>query len=62
ADADVVLFLYREEYYNKDTTERGIAEVIVGKHRNGPVGVVKLGFFPEYTQFVNLARDYDAQQ
>jgi replicative DNA helicase len=60
ADADVVLFLYREEYYNKDTTERGIAEVIVGKHRNGPVGVVKLGFFPEYTQFVNLARDYDA--
>ena len=61
ADADVVLFLYREEYYNKDTTE-GHCRSYSGKHRNGPVGVVKLGFFPEYTQFVNLARDYDAQQ
>lgn len=61
ADADVVLFLYRDEYYNKDTADKGIAEVIVGKHRNGPVGVVKLAFFPEHTQFVSLAPGYDAQ-
>jgi len=60
ADADVVLFLYRDEYYNKDTSDKGIAEVIVGKHRNGPVGVVKLAFFPEHTQFVNLAPNYDS--
>ena len=57
ADADVVLFLYRDEYYNKNTTSRGIAEVIVGKHRNGPVGVVELAFLPEFTKFVNLARE-----
>lgn len=61
ADADVVLFLYRDEYYNKETSDKGIAEVIVGKHRNGPVGVIKLAFFPEYTQFVNLAPNYDSQ-
>lgn len=60
ADADVVLFLYRDEYYNKETSDKGIAEVIVGKHRNGPVGVIKLAFFPEYTQFVNLAPNYDS--
>jgi replicative DNA helicase len=60
ADADVVLFLYRDEYYNKDSSEKGIAEVIVGKHRNGPVGTVKLAFFPQHTQFVNLAKDYEA--
>jgi replicative DNA helicase len=55
ADADVIIFLYRDEYYNKETSDKGIAEVIVGKHRNGPVGMVKLAFFPEHTQFVNLA-------
>ncbi|HBT19858.1 MAG TPA: replicative DNA helicase [Peptococcaceae bacterium] len=57
ADADVVLFLYRDEYYNKNTDKKGIAEVIVGKHRNGPVGVVELAFLPQYTKFVNLAKD-----
>lgn len=57
ADADVVLFLYRDDYYNKDSTSRGIAEVIVGKHRNGPVGTVELGFFPEYTKFYDISRD-----
>ncbi|NLK01273.1 MAG: replicative DNA helicase, partial [Clostridia bacterium] len=57
ADADVVLFLYRDEYYNKNTEDKGIAEVIVGKHRNGPVGVVELAFLPEFTKFVGLARD-----
>lgn len=57
ADADVVLFLYRDEYYNKDTSSRGIAEVIVGKHRNGPVGTVQLGFFPEFTKFYDVSRE-----
>lgn len=55
ADADVVLFLYRPEYYDRETDKKGIAEVIIGKHRNGPVGMVELGFFAEYTRFVDLA-------
>jgi len=57
ADADVVLFLYRDEYYNKNTENKGIAEVIVGKHRNGPVGVIELAFLPEFTKFVSLAKE-----
>ncbi len=60
ADADVVIFLYRDEYYNKDTSDKGIAEVIVGKHRNGPVGTIRLAFFPQHTQFVSLAKDFEA--
>jgi replicative DNA helicase len=59
ADADVVLFLYRPEYYDPHTDRRGIAEVIVAKHRNGPVGTVELAFLPEYTKFVDLAREED---
>lgn len=57
ADADVILFLYRADYYDPETERRGIAEVIVAKHRNGPVGTVELGFIPEYTSFVDLAKD-----
>ena len=57
-DADVVLFLYREEVYDRDCPEdvKGVAEVIIGKQRNGPIGDVKLKFFAEYTRFENLAR------
>lgn len=55
-DADLVMMLYREEYYEPDTPDRGIAELIVAKHRSGPVGTVKLLFEPQYTQFKNLAR------
>lgn len=55
-DADVVIMLYRDEYYNPDTTDRPIAEIIITKHRNGPTGVVKLLFDPEFTLFRNLAR------
>ena len=57
-DADVVLFLYREEVYDRECPEdlKGIAEVIIGKHRNGPIGEVKLKFFAEYTRFENLLR------
>jgi replicative DNA helicase len=47
--------LYREEYYNPDTPDRGIAEIIITKHRNGPTGVVKLIFDPQFTRFRNLA-------
>jgi len=54
-DADLVLMIYRDEYYNPETTDRGITEVIVTKHRNGPVGTVKLLFEPQFTRFRNLA-------
>ncbi len=54
-DADLVINLYRDEYYNPDTPDRGVAEVIVAKHRNGPVGTVKLLFEPRLTKFENMA-------
>ncbi len=53
-DADVVMFLYRDDYYNHDSPEKGISEVIVAKQRNGPIGTVKLAWLPEYTKFANL--------
>ena len=56
-DADVVMFLHREEYYNKDTEDKNIGEVIVSKQRSGPLGTVKLAWLSEYTTFANLARD-----
>jgi len=55
-DADVVMLLLREEYYNPTEENRGVAEVIIAKQRHGPVGVVKLAFLPEYTKFSNLSR------
>ncbi|WP_026734394.1 replicative DNA helicase [Fischerella sp. PCC 9605] len=55
-DADLVIMLYRDEYYNHDTPDRGIAEVNIAKHRNGPTGTVKLLFDPQFTKFKNLAR------
>ncbi len=55
-DADVVMFLYRDEYYNKETEKRNIGEVIIAKHRNGPIGVVELTYLPQYTKFVNKGR------
>ncbi|MGB3572454.1 MAG: DnaB-like helicase C-terminal domain-containing protein [Phormidesmis sp.] len=56
-DADLIMMLYREEYYDPDTPDRGIAEIILTKHRNGPTGTVKLLFQPEFTQFLNRASD-----
>lgn len=53
-DADLVIMLYRDEYYHPDTVDRGIAEVIIAKHRNGPTGTIKLLFKPEFTKFFNL--------
>ena len=52
-DADMVVFLYRDDYYNEESDERGITEVIIGKQRNGPVGTVKLRFFHEITKFAD---------
>jgi replicative DNA helicase len=54
-DADLIIMLYRDEYYNPDTPDRGIAEIIITKHRNGPTGTVKLLFEPQFTRFRNLA-------
>ena len=54
-DADLVLMVYRDEYYNPESPDRGVTELIVTKHRNGPTGVVKLLFDPQYTRFRNLA-------
>ena len=56
-DADVILMMYREDYYKPDTPDKGMAEVIIGKQRNGPTGTVSLAFLGEYTRFENLARN-----
>ena len=56
-DADVVMFLYRDDYYNKDTEQKGIAEIIIAKQRNGPIGTVKMAWLPEQTRFADLSRD-----
>jgi len=56
-DADVVMFIYRDEYYNKDTETPGVTEIIIGKQRNGPIGTVKLGWKSELTKFVNIERE-----
>ena len=55
-DADVVMFIYRDDYYNKDTEDKGIAEIIIAKQRNGPIGTVNLVWLPEYPKFANMER------
>jgi replicative DNA helicase len=55
-DADLVMFLYRDEVYNRDSEARGEAELIVAKHRNGPTDTVKLAFMNQYTKFASLAK------
>ena len=61
-DADVVMFIYRDDYYNKDSKERGIAEINIAKQRSGPTGVVKLAWLPDYTKFANLEKKYYSQE
>ncbi len=55
-DADVVMFIYRDDYYNHDTDDKGVSEIIIAKQRNGPIGTVKLAWLAEYTKFANLER------
>ncbi len=56
-DADLIMFIYRDEVYDEDSADKGIAEIIIGKQRNGPIGIRKLRFFGQYTSFENLAHD-----
>ena len=58
-DADIVLFIYREEEYNQTPDNRGVAEIIIGKQRNGPTGMMKMAFIKEYTRFENLEWRHD---
>lgn len=55
-DADVVMFIYRDDYYNKDTEKKNIAEIIIAKQRNGPIGTVELVWLPNYTKFANMQK------
>ena len=55
-DADVVMFIYRDDYYNKDSEKKGIAEIIIAKQRNGPIGTVELVWLPEFTKFANMQK------
>ncbi|MDA9004060.1 replicative DNA helicase [bacterium] len=57
-DADIILFIYRDEYYNEDSPEKGVAELIIGKQRNGEIGTCRAAFVGKYTRFENLAPDY----
>ena len=56
-DADVVMFLYRDDYYNKETEKKNVAEVIIAKQRNGPIGTIELAWLPKYTKFANLEKN-----
>jgi replicative DNA helicase len=59
-DADVIMFIYRDEVYNEESPDKGVAEIIIGKQRNGPIGICRLAFMGHYTRFDNLARgSYD---
>jgi replicative DNA helicase len=60
-DADLVMFLYRDEYYNDESDDKGLAEVILAKHRNGPVGMQKLAFFNRFAKFADLAQQHDTR-
>jgi replicative DNA helicase len=65
-DADVIMFIYRDEVYNPESPDKGTAEIIIGKQRNGPIGMLRLAFLGKYTRFEDLApefyRDRDQEQ
>ncbi|MBW6477684.1 MAG: replicative DNA helicase, partial [Chromatiales bacterium] len=56
-DADVIVFIYRDEVYNEDSNDKGMAEILIRKQRNGPIGVSRLAFLGQFTRFENLAHD-----
>ena len=57
-DADLIMFIYRDEVYNENTEDKGIAEIIIGKQRNGPIGTMRLAFLGQFTRFEDLAESY----
>ncbi len=57
-DADIIMFIYRDEVYNEESQDKGVAEIIIGKQRNGPIGTARLAFIGKYTRFDNLAQNY----
>ncbi|GAB4353767.1 MAG: replicative DNA helicase [Gammaproteobacteria bacterium] len=60
-DADLIVFIYRDEVYNPESPDKGIAEIIIGKQRNGPIGTVRLTFLGQYTRFENYIHDFDPE-
>ena len=60
-DADVVMFIYRDDYYNHDTEKKGISEIIIAKQRNGPIGTIELAWLPKYTKFANLSKEVNPE-
>jgi replicative DNA helicase len=60
-DADLVLFVYRDDYYNRESDRLGEADIILAKHRNGPIGQLTLTFLPKYPRFANLYRERTAE-
>ena len=59
-DADLIAFIYRDEVYNPDSPDKGVAEILIRKQRNGPIGEVRLAFLGEYTRFDNLTQNFQS--